>query len=309
MVGQMLMLGFRGTELSDDNPIVQDIRERHLGGAILFSYDVPSDSPERNIASPEQVTELCAALETEAGSDLLIAVDQEGGRVARLGPDHGFPQTQSAAELGAADDVEATRQAGEAIADTLVAAGININLAPVVDVNTNPDNPVIGGIERIFGSDPELVAAHAAAFVEGHHSRGILTSLKHFPGHGSSEEDSHFGFVDVTNTWQEVELEPYRTLIGGGFADFVMAAHVFNSELDAEFPASLSQATIDGLLRGEMGFQGAVISDDMGMGAIADNYDFETALRQLSWPATTSWSLATTLGRSSRNLGRGFSRR
>lgn len=280
MVGGMLMLGFRGFELAEDNPIVADLQERHVGGVILFSYDVPADSPERNIESPEQVAALCQALKETGGDDLLIAVDQEGGRVARLGPDHGFPETVSAAELGAANDSEATRQAGEDIADTLVAAGINLNLAPVVDVNTNPENPVIGAIERSFSADPAVVAAQAAAFIEGQHAVGVLTALKHFPGHGSSEDDSHLGFVDVTQTWQELELEPYRTLIGEGYDDLVMAAHVFNSNLDPEYPASLSMATIDGLLRGELGFQGAVISDDMGMGAIADNYDFETAARQ-----------------------------
>ncbi|HEX5939121.1 MAG TPA: glycoside hydrolase family 3 N-terminal domain-containing protein [Dehalococcoidia bacterium] len=280
MVGQMLMLGFRGTELAPANPIVADIHDRQIGGVILFSYDVPSDSPVRNVESPEQVAALCSALRAEAGDDLLIAIDQEGGRLARLSPDHGFPPTTSAAELGAANDLEATRQAGEAIADTLVAAGINLNLAPVVDVNTNPDNPVIGGIERSFSADPEIVSANAAAFIEGHHSRGVLTALKHFPGHGSSEADSHLGFVDVTQTWDELELQPYQTLIEGGSADLVMAAHVFNSNLDPEYPASLSEATITGMLRGELGFAGPVISDDMGMGAIADNYDFETAVRQ-----------------------------
>jgi beta-N-acetylhexosaminidase len=139
---------------------------------------------------------------------------------------------------------------------------------------------VIGAIERSFSADPAVVASQAAAFIEGHHSLGVLTALKHFPGHGSSEDDSHLGFVDVTQTWQEVELEPYRTLIAAGYDDLVMAAHVFNSNLDPEFPASLSAPTIDGLLRRELGFQGTVISDDMGMGAIADNYDFETAVKQ-----------------------------
>ena len=280
MVGQMLMLGFRGTELEEDNPILGDLRDRHLGGAILFSYDVPADSAVRNIESPGQVANLCRALKAEGGADLLIAVDQEGGRVARLSPDFGFPPTASAAELGELNDLAVTLRAGEAIADTLVAAEININLAPVVDLNTNPENPVIGAIERSFSADPEVVAAHAAAFIEGHHSRGVLTALKHFPGHGSSEADSHLGFVDVTETWQEIELEPYRTLVAGGNVDLVMAAHVFNANLDPEFPASLSQLTIDGLLREDIGFNGAVISDDMGMGAIADNYDFETAVRQ-----------------------------
>ncbi|MEX2238888.1 MAG: glycoside hydrolase family 3 N-terminal domain-containing protein [Dehalococcoidia bacterium] len=141
----------------------------------------------------------------------------------------------SAQELGSIGDPAVTRAESEAIAATLRAAGINLNLAPVVDLNTNPDNPVIGGLERSFSADPEVVAEQAAAFIEGHRAQRILTALKHSPGHGNSVDDSHLGFVDVTETWSEAELEPYRALVDAGLADIVMAAHVFNSNIDPVF--------------------------------------------------------------------------
>ena len=277
MIGQMLMLGFRGTELTADNPIVADIRDRHAGGVVLFSRDVPTGGP-RNIESPTQVAALTSALQEASGGRLLIAVDQEGGQVARLGPEHGFPATRSAEELGQIDDLSVTSAAAGGIADTVVAAGFNVNLAPVVDLNTNPSNPIIGAIDRSFGADPALVARHAAAFIDAHHERGLLTALKHFPGHGSSQADSHLGFVDVTETWDPVELEPFRALIAAGKADMVMVAHLFNARLDATYPASLSAETIDGGLRRDLGFEGVVISDDMQMGAITQNYGFDEAV-------------------------------
>jgi beta-N-acetylhexosaminidase len=240
---------------------------------------VPSDSPPRNVASPEQVSALCAALQAEAGGSLLIAVDQEGGRIARLNPDNGFPATPSPAELGEAGDVNATRAASEEMAATLLEAGFNVNFAPVVDLNTNPENPVIGGLDRSYSADPAVVIEQATAFIDGHHAHGLITTLKHFPGHGSSQEDSHLGFVDITETWDASELEPYRALVQQGKADIVMTAHVFNADLDPDYPASLSEAVINDLLREELGFQGVVISDDMGMGAITENYGFEEALR------------------------------
>jgi len=278
MAGQMLMLGFPGTVLTPDNPIVADIRERHVGAVILFSQNVATGGP-RNIQSPGQLRELCQALQDTAGGSLLIATDQEGGVVARLGPDHGFPATRSAAELGATGDPEVTRAAAAEMADTLASVGVNFNIAPVVDVNTNPANPIIGALDRSFSSDPAAVAAHAAAFIEAHHERGILTSLKHFPGHGSSTGDSHEGFVDVTPTWDPLELEPYRELVSAGLADTVMVAHVSNSNWDPEHPASLSPAVIQGMLRNDIGFDGAVLSDDMGMGAITGRYSIEESIR------------------------------
>jgi beta-N-acetylhexosaminidase len=160
----------------------------------------------------------------------------------------------------------------------LKSAGINWNLAPVVDVGYNPANPVIVGAARSFSANPRLVTAHARAFVQGMRAEGMLTALKHFPGHGSSYGDSHKGFVDVTTTAnRETELMPYRTLIAERLADGIMTAHVFNRALDPEFPATLSRATITELLRGELGFDGPVVTDDLRMRAIEQHWGLEAA--------------------------------
>jgi beta-N-acetylhexosaminidase len=278
-LAQMVLVGFRGTTLDPDNPIVADIRDRGIGGTVLFSRDVALGSPVRNVESPEQVAALDAALAALAtAAPLMIAVDQEGGKVARLNDAHGFPPTISAQAMGDQNDPAFTYDVARKMAQTLKEAGINHNFAPVVDVNTNPDNPVIGAIGRSFSADPAVVAEQAAAFIRGHHDAGITTTLKHFPGHGSSRGDTHAGFVDVTDTWQPLELDPYRALIAQGLVDSVMTAHVFNGKLDPNTVATLSKPIITGILREELGFDGVVFSDDMQMGAIADNYGFEEAV-------------------------------
>jgi len=279
-IGQMIMVGFRGLSLAPDNPVAADIKERKIGGVILFDYDVPTKTPVRNIESPEQVGRLVRSLKDLAKTPLLVAIDQEGGRVNRLKEKFGFPPTVSAQHLGTANDPKTTRQRAEQTASTLAQLGINLNFAPVVDLNTNPENPVIGKLERSFSADPGIVTRNALAWMEGHHQHGVLCALKHFPGHGSSRADSHLGFVDVTETWTRAELEPYRQLIKAGQADIVMTAHIFNSKLDPSVPSTLSRPVITGILRGELGYQGVVVSDDMQMKAISAHYGLETAVQQ-----------------------------
>ena len=285
MLAQMVMVGFRGTTLASAAPIVADISERGVGSVVLFTYDVALQSPTRNVESPEQLAQLTADLQaltqdsksSAVHTPLLIAADQEGGMVARLNEKHGFPPTMSAQALGEHNDPAFTYAQAEAMAKTLAAAGINHNLAPVVDINSNPNNPVIGALGRSFSADPAVVIAQARAFIEAHHAHDVTTTLKHFPGHGSSQADSHLGLVDVSATWQRDELEPYRVLIGEGIVDTVMTAHVFNTQLDPTYPATLSHATITGILRDELGFDGVVITDDMNMQAITGEYGFEQA--------------------------------
>lgn len=278
MLGQMLLVGFRGLAVDDQHPIMADIRERHLGGVVLFSFDGPARSAVRNVESPQQVRALTAALQAATGAPLLIAVDQEGGQVARLAPRHGFPATPSHQQLGELADETAVAEVAAALAVTLAQAGINLNLAPVVDVNSNPENPIIARYGRSFGADAALVSRLAAVFVQAHHQQGVLCCLKHYPGHGSSTADSHHGLVDVSDTWRREELQPYSDLIQAGLADSIMTAHVFNAALDPVYPATLSRSTIDGLLRGELGHDGVVISDDMQMGAIRRYYGYEDAV-------------------------------
>jgi len=281
-IGQKLIVGFRGLAVDDSSQVVRDIRENGLGGVVLFDRDMPTGSDVRNIESPAQVAALTTELQSAAagayGQPLLVAVDEEGGLVQRLGPAHGFPGFPSAAALGERDDPDYTQGVSADMARVLGQVGINLNLAPVVDVNVNPTNPVIGSLGRSFSADPEVISAQARAFVEGQRSVGVRTALKHFPGHGSSTADSHQGFVDVTETWSEAELIPYRRLFAANAADTVLTAHVYNANLDADFPATLSRATISGLLRGELGWTGPVISDDLQMGAIRDIYGTDEAL-------------------------------
>lgn len=272
------MVGFRGLELNDQMPIVADIRERHLGGVVLFNYDVGEKSFRRNIESAAQLKALNTSLQSLAPTPLLISIDQEGGVVSRLQERYGFPATESQQYYGTLDDLKATRAAAETEGKILHEMGINLNLAPVVDVNVNPSSPAIGAIERSFSADPKIVTAQATAEIEGYHAQGILCTLKHFPGHGSAKSDSHLGFVDVTETWQASELEPYRNLIKAGLADAIMTAHIFSSKLDPQYPATLSQKIITGILREQLGYDGVVISDDMQMGAIRQFYGFEQAV-------------------------------
>jgi beta-N-acetylhexosaminidase len=265
----MFMMGFEGTSVSASDRIARDIGEQGLGGVVLFG---------RNVRTPAQLTQLTADLQSFARRPLLIATDEEGGQVARLGPADGFPATQSAKSLGEKNDLDYTHTEAAKMAMTLRDAGINTNLAPVYDVNVNPDNPIIAKYDRSFSSDPQIVASQALEFVRAHHEFGILTTLKHFPGHGSSTADSHVGFVDVTGLWSESELTPFETIIDAGEADLVMMAHIFNADLDLDHPASLSHLTTTGLLRNRLGYHGVVISDSMQLGAITQNYSFEDAI-------------------------------
>ncbi len=269
-IGQMLLVGFQGLDVP--RQLALDIGYYTVGGVVLF------DAPGRNIASPDQVRRLCGKLQRSADIPLLIAIDQEGGHVSRLNPQAGFPPTASAQYLGLRDDPDLTYWHARQTAQTLAWLGVNMNLAPVVDCNRNPLNPIIGAKERSFSADPAVVTRHALAFIAGHHDAGILCSLKHFPGHGSSIQDSHHGLTDITATWSPSELIPFADIIKQGKADAIMTAHVHNTSLDPELPATLSKPIIDGILRTELGFGGVVISDDLQMKAIADNYGYLSAL-------------------------------
>jgi beta-N-acetylhexosaminidase len=277
-IGQMVMLGFRGLSVNDDSTIVRDIIERKIGTIILFQYDMNLLDHTRNIQSPAQLQALNASLQRYASTPLLIAIDQEGGIISRLKESDGFPATQSQQYYGALNQPAVTRAAAEAEGKIMRDAGINLNLAPVVDVNVNPNNPVIARHERSFSADPQIVTTHALAVIDGYHAQNILTTLKHFPGHGSSKNDTHQGLTDVTETWSEMELAPYKNIIAAGKADAIMTAHVFNRNLDDQYPATLSRNIINGILRERLGYDGVVISDDIQMGAIRQYYGFEQAI-------------------------------
>jgi beta-N-acetylhexosaminidase len=234
--------------------------EGGLGGITLFAY---------NVRDPAQLAALTARLR-DAG-DVLVAIDEEGGDVTRLEAEHGSSYPGNLA-LGAVDDVELTEEVAAAIAGELSRAGVNLNFAPVADVNTNPDNPVIG--VRSFGSDPELVARHVAAFVHGTQRQGVAACAKHFPGHGDTAVDSH---VDLPVVGSDVAtaLLPFRAAIDAG-VQAVMTAHLLVPDLD-ELPATLSRRIVSGLLREELGFDGLVVTDALEMRAISGGVGVEQA--------------------------------
>ncbi|MGH7353470.1 MAG: glycoside hydrolase family 3 N-terminal domain-containing protein [Candidatus Rokuibacteriota bacterium] len=273
-LGQLLLVGFGGVALSDNAELERLLCGAKVAGVIVFG---------RNIESPEQLRRLTGDAAARAlgctGRPLLVAVDAEGGRVMRLGPAAGYTATLSARDLGDANDLALTELEARRMGAMLREAGINWNLAPVVDVGYNPANPVIVGQGRSFSANPRWVAAQARAFITGMHAEGVLTALKHFPGHGSSRTDSHQGFVDVTDTANaEVELAPYRILVAEGPVDSVMTAHVFNRLVDPRYPATLSPNTIGRLLREDVGWKGLVVSDDLRMAAIQQRYGIERAV-------------------------------
>lgn len=277
-IGEMLLVGFRGTTINDKSTIVRDIRDYHVGSVILFEYDAPTGTRHRNIQSPSQVKQLCSDLQRYAKGNLLIGIDQEGGNVTRLRTKDGFPATMTAQASAEAGDKSVENNA-LIVAKELQEAGINLNFAPCVDVNVNPSCPVIGKMGRSFSAKPEKVVHFAKIWIETQSKKGIVSCLKHFPGHGSAKGDTHAGLVDVTETWTADELIPYRDLIKENKVQMVMVAHVINRDLGDDLPASLSPIIVGEMLRNELGFKGVVVTDDLAMGAITKQYGFEEALK------------------------------
>ena len=275
----MLMVGFKGDSVTEDCDAARYVRDLHVGAIVLFDIDMTGDATlgSRNITSKERLTRMTAQLQAWADYPLLIATDQEGGRVARLKPQYGFMPTVTAEYLGTVNDEDTTRYYASRIAREMKESGVNVNLAPVVDV-LNHDCAAVGYYNRCYSTEPQVIARHAGWFIDECQNQGVLCTLKHFPGHGNAIDDSHYGFVDVTNGWTPQELEPFKLLINAGKADLIMTAHLFNRNIDDEYPATLSAKTLNGLLRGELGYNGIIVTDDLYMQAIRNNYSIPTAL-------------------------------
>lgn len=257
-IGQLLMVGFDGTTSSKE--VECAISKHHVGGVILFS---------RNIKNPLQVAKLTSSLQAlSKDGPLLMGVDQEGGRISRLPKP--FTQFPPARVYGQLNDIPLTYSAGEAIAKELTAVGINLDFAPVLDVDTNPDNPVIGN--RAFGASPLTVSEHGLAMMSGLQDNGVIACGKHFPGHGDTHLDSHKTLPTVTHPisrLNDIELKPFIHLAQNRLAT-IMTAHVLYKALDPKRPATLSKKIVTGLLREAIGFTGVVISDDLEMKGITD---------------------------------------
>ena len=276
MAGQMIVVGFAGDSAGDASVVAlqKKIADGRLGGVMYL---------KPNVASLKAVGAMNAAFRA-ASPDLppLLTLDQEGGAVERLTEAVGFKELPRAVEIAAANSPEQAGRIYGEMARKVADLGFTVNFGPVVDLNLNPDNQIIAKYGRAFGKTADVVVPYARAFIEAHHRAGLLTSLKHFPGHGSSTADSHEGFVDITDTWQETELDPYRTIIGEGLADIVMIGHLIHRDY-SDLPSSLSPEWITGVLRDELGFDGVVISDDLEMGAIREHFSMrDTVIRAVN---------------------------
>ncbi len=271
-IGQMLLIGFPSSRV--DPEVLEEIRSGKVGSIIMFEKNIPARS------SFFELKKILWTYQQAAPIPLLISIDQEGGRVNRLKDKYGFPRSITAAAMGEDSSLDSVRFYGESTAATLAGLGINMNFAPVVDLASNPDNPIIARYGRAFSADADTVALMAKEFIRAHRRFGVLTALKHFPGHGSSESDTHLGIADVTNTWDEAELRPYKVLIDSGYVDAIMSAHIVNRKLDPEgHPGTLSDDILTGILRSRLQFDGVVFSDDMQMHAITKHYGLEEAIR------------------------------
>ncbi len=268
-IANMFILGFYGTA-GNDLEIKKDICQKGLGGVILFGRSPVKAGAVKNFKSAGDLKALISDLKS-CNSRVLVAIDQEGGAVQRV-KFKKYPKASTVAKYGINTAYKTYLQ----MARELKNLGFNLNFAPVADLAKNSQNRVIVKWGRSYGKDAKTVASYDKAFIKAMHSYGILTSLKHFPGHGSSFGDTHKGFVDVTNYWGEDELVPYKLL--KNITDTVMVAHIFNRRYDANYPASLSRNIVTGLLRNKIGFRGVVITDDMQMGAIAKHYGLKEAI-------------------------------
>lgn len=272
-IAKMLIVGFDGTEYNENSKVVKDIKDAKVGGVILFERNItPVDKNKNSIAI---LSDMCLKFQQLREDNLMIAIDQEGGRVTRLKHKYGFPKFVSAKWLGDLNNLDTTRYYAELTSKWMNNLNINTNFAPCVDIISNENCPVIAKLDRAYSKDEKSVIHHANEVIEQSSKRGIFTSLKHFPGHGSSTVDSHKGFTDITDSWTKRELVPFVELMKSSSCSMIMAGHLFNRNIDSLYPATLSRATLTDFLRKELGWNGVIVTDDMLMGAITNNYGFE----------------------------------
>ncbi len=277
MIAKMVVLGFKGESINSTDKIYNDIN-LGLGGVILFDKDPTNKKKIKNIKNPQQLKNLTSQLQSITQRKLLIAIDQEGGIVQRMKKSNGFENTLKAKEIGT-KGIAFAKESYSSLATMLSFNGVNLNFAPVVDLAVNKNNTVIYKLGRSYGKNPRKVTQYASVFVDELKKQDVISVLKHFPGHGSSLADSHKGFVDITNTWNKKELEPYKEFIKNKNVDMIMTAHVYNKNLDYRYPATLSYNINTKLLRKELGFKGVLITDDLQMYAISKHYDLKTTLK------------------------------
>lgn len=285
-IGQMLIIGFNGSDVHSTSPVAQWLSSDGLGGVLLFDKDLSTNTYDKNLHNIKQIKHLLEQLNhysmqstQDESHPLLTAIDYEGGAVDRLAKIDGCMPTIRPMDLAQLDDKAFDTYVTE-MALTLKHLGFNLNFAPVVDLHLHNQQGIIGALGRCFSANPEEVARKARRFVSIFSQQGMACCYKHFPGHGSATGDTHEGFVDVTDTFIADELRPYEILCNdASLPVMIMTAHVINKQLDSSgLPATLSHTILTQLLREQMGFDGVIISDDLQMNAIADHYSLEEAL-------------------------------
>ena len=265
MIGQMIIVGFVGDNVKSKGfkEVLKQVENNEISGVIFF---------EDNIKNKEEFLKMTSALKnSKAKYPPFIAIDMEGGYVQRMNKNNGFKNFKSAKQISKLTEDEAYKEYFE-MAKMLKEADINLNFAPCVDLAVNKES-IIEQKERSYSNDPKVVVKYAKQFIKAHEKNSIITSIKHFPGHGSPSGDTHLGLVDATKTYKEFELYPYLYLANLNDMQTVMISHVYNKNIDERYPASLSYKTIEKFLRIQTNFDGVIITDDLDMGAIRKNYD------------------------------------
>ena len=278
LIGQMIMVGIKGHDREAAYNFFERNHQYHVGGIILYDEDITTNPPSlHNIRSQQQLSSFTNHLQEFSSNPLLIGIDQEGGKVNRLKEVYGFPKTVSWSKLGKINDLKKTELESNSIARSLNQCGINLNFSPVLDLDLSKNN-IISQKDRAISSDPKIVYKHAKVLMKSHQDHGIIPVGKHFPGQGSSLGDTHQDWVDVSSTWSELELWPYNKLIQSNSISALMTSHLYNKNLDNQYPATLSKEIINNLLRTKMNFKGVVISDDPQMKAISRRYNLEKVI-------------------------------
>ena len=279
MICQMIMIGLKGSNKKDIANFMETLPSQDIGGVILYDEDLTSkDISTKNIIDSDQLKEFIFFLQSQFNTSLFIGIDQEGGEVNRLKNIDDYKDFESWAEIGKINEPLKTSSFAKRTAEALKLHGINLNFAPVLDLEMNPLS-IIAKKKRCISKNSSDTIDHSKLFINEHRSLGIISIAKHFPGQGSAKDDTHLSLTDNTNEWSEEEILPYKHLIKDNYLDGIMTSHIINRKLDKEYPATLSKKILNGLLRKNLNFKGLIISDDPQMKAIADYYELKNVLR------------------------------
>ena len=274
MIGQMIIVGFKGDNINSKgfHKILKQINTNEISGVIVF---------EDNIKNNEDFLQMTTAIQNSKSKyKPFIGIDQEGGKVQRMNKNNGYKDFPTAKNIAQTAPQNAYNEYFE-MAKILKGSNININFAPCIDLAINKDS-IIEKKERSYSDNPQIVSMYATEFINAHTENKIITSIKHFPGHGSPKGDTHKGFVDITKTHLQEEIIPFVETANVSPLEMVMVSHLYNKNIDKNYPASLSKATID-FLKNETKFDGIVITDDLDMGAVRKNYQLKAILTKISY--------------------------